>query len=65
MLKRKADEEFKIIVLKQRIFSKIVRTLHSCNTTYNMSAKIRAMGNKGNNKITELRAILHGVRFSF
>jgi hypothetical protein len=33
MLKRKADVEFKIIVLKQRIFSKMVRALHSCNTT--------------------------------
>ena len=33
MLKRKADDEFKIIVLKQRIFSKMVRALHSCNTT--------------------------------
>ena len=32
MLKRKADE-FKIIVLKQRIFFKMVRALHSCNTT--------------------------------
>jgi hypothetical protein len=37
--KRKADDEFKIIVLKQRYFSKIVRALHSC-----MSVKIRAMG---------------------
>ena len=44
MLKRKADAEFKIIVLKQQIFSKMVRTLHSCNTTYYMSVKIRAMG---------------------
>ena len=33
MLKRKADDEFKIIVLKQRIFSEMVRALHSCNTT--------------------------------
>ena len=33
MLKRKADDEFKIIVLKQRMFSKMVRALHSCNTT--------------------------------
>jgi hypothetical protein len=33
LLKRKADDEFKIIVLKQRIFSKMVRALHSCNTT--------------------------------
>ena len=33
MLKRKADDEFKIIVLKQRNFSKIVRALHSCNNT--------------------------------
>ena len=32
MLKRKTDDEFKIIVLKQRIFSKMVRALHSCNT---------------------------------
>jgi hypothetical protein len=33
MLKRKADDEFKIIVLKQRYFSKMVRALHDCNTT--------------------------------
>ena len=33
MLKRKADDEFKIIVLKQRMFSKMVKALHSCNTT--------------------------------
>ena len=33
MLKRKTDDEFKIIVLKQRICSKMVRALHSCNTT--------------------------------
>jgi len=33
MLKRKADDEFKIIVLKQRHFSMKVRALHSCNTT--------------------------------
>ena len=33
MLKKKADDEFKIIVLKQRIFSKMVRALHSCTTT--------------------------------
>jgi hypothetical protein len=33
MLKRKADDEFKIIVLKKRMFSKMVRALHSCNTT--------------------------------
>jgi hypothetical protein len=33
MLKRKAHDEFKIIVLKQRIFPKMVRALHSCNTT--------------------------------
>ena len=33
MLKRKADDEFKIIVLKQRMFSKMARALHSCNTT--------------------------------
>jgi hypothetical protein len=33
MLKRKIDDEFKIIVLKQSIFSKMVRALHSCNTT--------------------------------
>jgi hypothetical protein len=33
MLKRKADDELKIIVLKQRMFSKMVRALHSCNTT--------------------------------
>jgi hypothetical protein len=43
MLKRKADDEFKIIVLKQRMFSKMVRALHSCITTC-MSVKIRAMG---------------------
>jgi hypothetical protein len=33
MLKRKANDEFKIIVFKQRIFSRMVRALHSCNTT--------------------------------
>ena len=33
MLKRKADDEFKIIVLKQRNFSKIVKALHSGNNT--------------------------------
>ena len=33
MLKRKADDEFKIIVLKQRNASKIIMALHSCNTT--------------------------------
>ena len=33
MLKRKADDEFKIIVLKQRFVSKMVRALHSCTTT--------------------------------
>jgi hypothetical protein len=33
MLKRKADDEFKINVFKQIIFSKMVRALHSCNTT--------------------------------
>jgi hypothetical protein len=33
MLKRKTDDEFKIIVFKQIIVSKMVRALHSCNTT--------------------------------
>ena len=33
MLERKADDEFKIIVLKQRMFSMMVRALHYCNTT--------------------------------
>ena len=33
MLKRKAEDEFMIIYLKQRNFSKMARTLHSCNTT--------------------------------
>jgi hypothetical protein len=33
MLKRKADDEFKIIVLKHRMFSMMVKALHSCNTT--------------------------------
>jgi hypothetical protein len=31
MLKIKADDEFKIIVLKQRMFSMMVKALHSCH----------------------------------
>ena len=62
MLKRKADDEFKIIVLKQRTFSKTVKALHSCNTTVWALRSVQSHGKAINTRLSRCLRVDFKIR---
>ena len=62
MLERKADDEFKIIVLKQRIFSMMVRALHYCNTTVWALRSVQCHGKALSTRLSDCHRVDFKIR---